>query len=372
MTIAIGGSARPKLEVGRLSRNVAEVVIACHSAERPLGRAVASVLEGNGDLATVTVVAHNISASVLRDSLAPRHAMQVRWLELADGTRSPANPYNFGTSKATAEWVSLLGSDDFLQPGAVAAWLTQSARADAVITRLLYDRGGVVRTPPVRPFTRSRRDAVRDRLYYRSAPLGLMRRGYLEARDFAWDPDLKAGGDLRLSTLLWSEGRVAVQTAGPGYVIGADASDRVTMRLAPLSDELSHVERAWGPTGWARSLTGAQQRALAIKYLRIHFFGAAYYRAINERWGAGDRETMAAAIELVLRRAPSAPRPLSVADRRLLAALRDLTVPDTEVNRLAKARRSFLRPSALVPKDLAFLVDREAPLRFMASSALVR
>ena len=333
---------------------------------------MASVLDGNGDSASVTVVAHNISPDVLASSLAPHHSVQVRWLNLMDGKQSPATPFNLGIASAKAEWVSIMGSDDYLQPGAVAAWLQRTSGADAVITRLLHDNGATVKTPPIRPFPHVLRDAVKDRLFYRSAPLGIMSRKYLLAHDLSCDVNLKTGEDLELSTHLWARGRVAVQTAGPAYVVGADASDRVTMRLAPLSDELSHVERAWGHTGWARTLTGAQQRALAVKYLRIHFFGAAYYRAINEKWGGGDREAMAAAIELVLRRAPLAPRPLSVADRRLLAALRDLTVPDAEVNRLAKARRSFLRPSALVPKDLASLVDREAPLRFMASSALVR
>ena len=40
-----------------------EVVIACHSTARPLARAVASVLDGNGDVASVTVVAHNIAGN---------------------------------------------------------------------------------------------------------------------------------------------------------------------------------------------------------------------------------------------------------------------------------------------------------------------
>ena len=87
-----------------------EVVIACHSDRRALPRAVASVLDGNAGPAKVTVVAHNIGADRLRSTLTAAHAERVRWLELSDGTSSPANPYNLGTEQASAPWVSLLGS----------------------------------------------------------------------------------------------------------------------------------------------------------------------------------------------------------------------------------------------------------------------
>ena len=349
-----------------------EVVIACHSTARPLARAVASVLDGNGDVASVTVVAHNIAVDELAAVLPEGHAKRVRWLSLNDGTRSPANPYNYGTSEAKGEWVSLLGSDDYLQPGAVAHWLSNATGMDAVITRLTHDTGAVVRTPPVRPFRRGRRDAVKDRLYYRSAPLGLMRRKYLEDRSLQWDADLNAGGDLRLSSMLWSSGRVIVQTAGAGYVIGADASDRVTMRLAPLEDEMCHVDRAWGADGWARQLSSSQRNALATKYLRIHIFGAAFYRAVAGTWTGEDRLVLSRATTLILKRAPRADRALSIADRRLLDAIVDTSTPDRAVSQLALARRKFLTPAALVPRSLGQFLNREAPLRFMVSSAMVR
>ncbi len=349
-----------------------DVIIACHSTARPLARAVASVLDGNANAASVTVVAHNIAVDELRAVLPHAHASQVRWLSLNDGTHSPANPYNYGTAGSTSEWVSLLGSDDYLQPGAVADWLSVAADSDAVITRLMHDTGVVVKTPPVRPFHQGLRDAVSDRLYYRSAPLGLMRREFLEAHDLRWDADLTSGGDLRLSTMLWSSGRVFTQTMGPGYVIGADAGDRVTMRLAPLDDELSHVDRAWGEHGWARRLTLGQRDALATKYLRIHIFGAAYYRAAANCWTAEDRLTLSRATALILRRAPRADRALSIADRSLLVAALDTTTPDHVISRLALARRRFYTLAALIPRDLSQIFNREAPLRFMASSALVR
>ena len=238
-----------------------DVIIACHSTARPLARAVASVLDGNANAASVTVVAHNIAVDELRAVLPHAHASQVRWLSLNDGTHSPANPYNYGTAGSASEWVSLLGSDDYLQPGAVADWLSVAADSDAVITRLMHDTGVVVRTPPVRPFHQGLRDAVSDRLYYRSAPLGLMRREFLEAHDLRWDADLTSGGDLRLSTMLWSSGRVVTQTMGPGYaskekipvvlIAGGEdeAADAVSFRLrggeqingVPVDDAVARI-----------------------------------------------------------------------------------------------------------------------------------
>ena len=349
-----------------------EVVIACHSTARPLARAVASVLDGNGDVASATVVAHNIAVDELAAVLPEEHAKRVRWLSLNDGTHSPANPYNYGTAEAAGEWVSLLGSDDYLQPGAVAHWLAIAAGGDAVITRLTHDTGAVVRTPPVRPLWRGRRDAVKDRLYYRSAPLGLMKRSYLEEYGLQWDADLNMGGDLRLSSILWSLGKTVAQAAGPGYVIGADASDRVTMRLAPLDDELRHIDQAWGGKGWAQQLDPKQRNALATKYLRIHIFGAAYYRAVANSWTGEDRAVLSRATALILKRAPRADRALSIADRRLIDAIVDSSTPDNAVGQLAMARRKFYMPAALVPRDMGQFFNREAPLRFMVSSALVR
>ena len=347
-----------------------EVVIACHSPQRRLGRAVASVLEGNDDFASVTVVAHNIDSSVLEQTIQPRLRPHVKWLELDDGTRSPANPYNLGTAQAGAKWVSLLGSDDYFEPGAVASWLAWSRGADAVICKSQHDDGRPVRTPPIRPFPYRFRDPVKDRLYYRSAPLGLMRRSFLERARLSWDPDLPSGGDLRLSTALWSRGNIAVQTRGPGYVVGSDAHDRVTMALAPLDVELQHVSLAWGDGGWAWELTPSQRSALATKYIRILFFGAAYNRAVAGRWNRSDREVLAGAVRLVLAAAPKSILPLSIADSRLLRSLLDLSVPVEEVDRLAFARRRFWLPTALLPGRISQVLNREAPLRFTAASAL--
>lgn len=349
-----------------------EVVIACHSPERRLARAVASVLDGSGDAASVTVVAHNIAPSALQERLSSEHRRQVRWLYLNDGTKSPANPYNYGTAAADAEWVSLLGSDDYLEEGAVRSWLHKSAGADAVVARSKHDDGKAVHTPPVRLFPHRFRDPVLDRLYYRSAPLGLMRRSFLKDNDLAWDPNLGSGGDVRLSTGLWSTGRIRVQRRGPAYVIGSDANDRVTFRLPPIEEELAGVALAWGAEGWANKLSPDQRTSLAIKTIRVPIFGSVYYRTRANLWRPDDRRELKKVTSTILRGAPNSVQPLSRADRKLLLAILDLQQANSELARLVAARRKFGTLPTLLTKDPLYLFSREAPIRFMIASACTR
>lgn len=347
-----------------------DVVIACHNSARPVGRAVASVLGGTEAPLRVTVVAHNIPADDVRAVIPKDLRDRVRYLELGDGVPSPSGPFGLGVQEATAPWVSIMGSDDWLQPGAIDAWLSHSRGADTVIPRLIHDSGKPVHTPPVRPGWHGWRDAVKDRLFYRSAPLGLMKRGFLTRRELGFIPELPVGEDLELSAALYGQGRVQVQRSGPAYVIGSSAKDRVTMSLAPLQRELGYVDAVWD--GVAKSLSVATRRALGTKFLRIHIFGAAYYRAHAERWLEGDREEIARASRVILAGAPGCDSPLSRADRDLLDALLDTGVANAEVNRLAFARRRFGRPDTLLPRDLNQVLNREAPLRFMVASVLVR
>lgn len=347
-----------------------DLVIACHNPTRPVGRAVASVIGGTKSPVRVTIVAHNIPArdvcAVIPEALRDR----VRYLELADGIHSPAGPFALGIREATAPWVSIMGSDDWLQSGAIDAWLSHSAGADAVIPCLIHDTGKPVHTPPVRPGWHKWREPVKDRLFYRSAPLGLMRKEFLVDEDIGFSEDVPVGSDLEFSVALFGHGRVRVQRSGAAYVIGSSAGDRVTMSLAPLKHELQHVDALWN--GVAQSLSSAATIALGAKSLRIHIFGAAYYRAQAGQWLEGDREEIARAARVILSGAPGCELPLSRADRDLLDGLLNTKVSDTEINRLALARRKFGRLNTLLPRDLGQTLHREAPLRFMAASALVR
>ena len=147
-----------------------EVILAVHDLRRRVDRAVESVLR-QGSNVSALVVCHNLDAAAVRESLGEVGLRDgVRFLEHHDTLGSPSGPFNAGIRQSSAQWVSIMGSDDELADGAVAAWLSAAAPdTDAVIPRLV--RGperNVVRSPPVRPVRlrdpRRRVDAVKDRL----------------------------------------------------------------------------------------------------------------------------------------------------------------------------------------------------------------
>jgi glycosyltransferase involved in cell wall biosynthesis len=356
-------------------RRPVTVVIACHTTDRPLGRAVASVLDGSGDVAEVLVVCHNIGADELRAEVRPEHRDRVDFRELHDGIRSPAGPFNAGLAAAETEFVAIMGSDDTLESGAVASWLALQHRtgADFVISRLAL--GGArtpVPTPAVRPLPGRHgvRDLVKDRLSYRSAPLGLMRRSTVEDLGLEMVAGLGVGEDVAFMTRLVAEAATAYDANGPAYVIGEDAGDRVTYVIRPLGEQIGFLAPIL-EADWFRRLPSPARSAVVVKFLRIHVFGAVHYRPLAEHWTAAERDRLCVETGALLAAAPGAERVLSLAERDLLDACLDPAVPDADLVARSATRRRHGRPRTLLVRDPRFLLAREAPLRFMAASALV-
>ncbi|GAA1302583.1 glycosyltransferase [Brachybacterium tyrofermentans] len=353
---------------------VVDVIIACHTPERPVGRAVASVLDGNGELAGVTVVCHNIAAAEIAAVIRPEHRDRVRLMEHHDSYRSASGPFNAGIRASRSEFVAILGSDDTLAPGAVRSWLAvqESTRADFVITRLaLGSATAGVPTPAVRAYRRGLVDLVADRLSYRSAPLGLMRRSLLESTGIELVEGATIGGDVAMVTRLMATWRTAYDRGGPAYVIGEDAGDRVTYVVRPMQEQLGFFPDLLD-AGWFAALPAAARRSIGTKLLRIHVFGAVFYREDPAIWTSRERTDLAAITAEVIARAPGCLEPLSRADRRLVDACLNPEVPATELIAAAQDRRHHGRPATLIPREPRFVLDREAPLRFMAASLAVR
>lgn len=355
-------------------REVVDVIIACHTPDRPVGRAVASVLDGNGELARVTVVCHNIDAAEIAEALRPEHRDRVRLLEHSDSYRSASGPFNAGIRASESEFVAILGSDDTLAPGAVRSWLEEQVRtgADFVITRLaLGPAASGVPTPAVRPCRHGLVDLVADRLSYRSAPLGLMRRSLLESSGIELVEGATIGGDVAMVTHLMATWRTAYDRFGPAYVIGEDADDRVTYVVRPMLEQLGFFPDLLD-AGWFAALPAPARRSIGTKLLRIHVFGAIFYRDDPSVWTPRERADLSSITAEVIDRAPGCLQPLSRADRRLVDACLDPEVPAAELIAAAQGRRRHGRPATLVPREARFALDREAPLRFMAASLAVR
>lgn len=349
-----------------------DVVIAVHDPARPIARAVRSVLDHNGEGVRLTIVCHEVPAATIAAQLPQQHREQVRLLEHSDGTGSPAGPFNAGIEAADADFVAVMGSDDTLAPGAVASWfwLAKKHDADAVVARLERDDGSVVPTPPTRPWRRGVLDPVRDRLSYRSAPLGLVSRAAIIRMGLRMD-DVAVGEDVGFVTRLWFRGRVVFDRSGPAYRIGGDATDRVTMSIRPIKDELAFVRRLV-KRRWFEALELQERRAVCVKLTRIHLFGAVLNRPDPAWWTERERADLATVGRTMLTAAPGMDAVLSIADRALLDRILDGSGDADQLIALARARRRHGMPRTLMTRDPGYVLAREAPLRVMAASFLIR
>lgn len=347
-----------------------DVVVAVHSSTRPTDRAVRSVLEGNPRHTRLVVVCHDIDPDRIAEVLDVEHRDRVTWLEHRDGVRSASGPFNAGMADARGDFVSIMGSDDTLQPGAVDSWLdlARESRAETVVTRLtLGEPGRRVPTPPTRPWLRGPAQVVSDRLSYRSAPLGLVSTAARERLGLRLAEGMPVGGDVGYATRLWCETRVVVQRTGPGYVIGEDAADRVTYEPRPVELELAFVADLLAQP-WFTAYPQATRTAVVTKLLRIHVFGAVSNRPDPAWWTLAERTAL---VEVMLRLHAAAPEhadPLSRADHALIEAILDPQTPAEQMIALAGRRRRHGTPPTLVPRDVRQIGHREAPPRFMAAS----
>lgn len=351
------------------ARPEVDLTIAVHSPARPIERAVRSVLEGTDAVVRVTVAVHEIDPRLIGEKLLWA-GDRVRLLPVSDGMRSPTGPFNAGMAAADAPWISIMGSDDTLAPHAIDSWLACARRtgAEVVIPREQYAGGGAIPTPPTRPGRAASLDGVRDRLSYRSAPLGLLSRGRFGHLRFP--VGVPSGEDIPFVTALWFSGaRIAYDRRGPAYLVHADASDRTSSTARPVEVEFTWL-RVLLTDPVYRALSATQRAALMAKALRINLFGAVLSRSDPGAWLDGDRTALAAVADTLIREGDGIHEVLSRSDRALLDAILDPASPTERLIQLAHARRRFLSPGALLPRRLSRTLHREAPLRMAAATAL--
>jgi Glycosyltransferase like family 2 len=357
-----------------VSERLVDVVIAVHEEARPIERAVASVMTSAPPGTRAIVVCHGIPTDAIARRLEGVRPGEVLVLAHADGVASPAGPFNAGLDAAQARFVSVLGSDDFLEAGALRHWSAQAERtgAAAVMARVRHQKGGLVRTPPTRWGRRSANlSLTADRLAYRTAPLGLLRRKVLEENGLRFTPRLSTGEDLDLGLRLWSGTGVAYARTAPAYVVGSDAAVRVTMSARPVLVDLDCCLRVVAAP-WFTRLTGGERDAVVVKLLRIHVFAAVLNRPDVTTWVPRERQGLADAAERILAAAPSPRRYLSLVERRLLDAAMHPTGETGELLRFSARRVRHGRWDTLLTPDPRGFLSAQGPLRLMAASALMR
>lgn len=353
-----------------------DLIIAVHTPERDIVRAVGSVFAGNRAATRVTIVCHNTPLEPIAKRLgALAQHSHLRLMELRDGIRSPAGPFNAGLDAATADYTSVMGSDDELEPGAIDSWLrlARATRAEAVIARVRHASGATLPSPPTRPLRSRRLDGVKDRLSYRSAPLGLVsRKAFPELR---FTTGVRTGEDIGYVAQLWFVAhQVAYDRRGPAYLIHADGAERVTTLAPPIADDLEFLEPLLASEAYA-SLSDAGRASLLTKTVRGSLFGLVQNRPDAASWPLPERTALAAVTTRLrdeLQQTAQGEQALSRADVALLETMQQPTAPVTELLDRSKRRRAFLTPAAMFPRKLRDVLRRDAPLRFAAATLLSR
>lgn len=264
----------------------AQIVIAVHNTQRPIERAVASALRASpAGQSHVIVVAHGLEKSLIDDKLVGFDRTRIQTLSFADGVRSPSGPFNYGLAHASAEYVGLLGSDDELEPGAIDAALARADRdrADMVVFPISHAGGAPIATPLARPWRTRRLDPVKDRLFSRSAPLGLIRRERVAELAPVFDPQFVTGEDLAFSARLFASSVISYARNDPGYQIHDDASDRVTTAAVQDLEIAFAAVRALANEPWLREFDQAVRQSLAAKIVRVQILGAVTKRLSDDR-----------------------------------------------------------------------------------------
>ncbi|WP_130013955.1 glycosyltransferase [Serinicoccus sediminis] len=373
-----------------------DVVVAVHDLARPVERAVASALRGadltgvvpGGHRVRVSVMCHELEADAVRravlsrldEDVADTVGAHTRFVEVRDGMGSPSGPFNAGLAAATGRYVCIIGSDDWFAPGALGSWVSRADRlgSDWLMARLETQDGEHVATPRVRPGRTTQLDFVRDRLAYRTAPLGLLRREALEGLGLLpgdgtgpLTPGMRTGGDVLLSLRLSTSGlRVDYGLDLPAYVIGTDGADRITEAVRPVAVELTALAHLLDEP-WVVALPADVRRSLAVKVLRIHVLGAVRRRTSPVLWEPGEASTVQGLVRRCLDLAPDVGRALHRADEALVrdvAAARDVD----DLAAAAARRGGAGRLDILLTSDPLANLDRESTVRAHAAAALSR
>ena len=358
---------------GRPASGSVDVIVGVHSDTRPIERVTASALAAAAT-ASVLVVAHNTDPAGIRARLGlladdPR----VRIVPLADGVRSPANAYNRGLDAAGAEYVSIVGSDDEFAPGALDAWLAlaRDADADVVIAPVVRSSGGIGTTPRPRPRRTRDLDGDRDRLFERSAPLGLVRRARFEGLRLT--PGLPRGEDQAYSLHLWFSGaRVAFDPRTPPYIEHDDQGDRVTRAAAPLAEDLAFLDAVEADPVFQR-MSAVSRRAFAAKTLRVFVLDAIVARLCERGLDEATRAALAVVLPRIRSWAKHPTRLLSRRDRAILEAALAGAESADRLRRLARRRGGTRSAAAIIPAAPWLILHRHAPLRsLLAHRRVVR
>jgi len=355
----------------------ADIIVAVHDLRRNVDRAVRSILADPDPRVRALIVAHNLPRDEVEVALADlirEHPGRVRVEELSDGIPSPSGPFNFGMGISDAEYVGIMGSDDELDPGAVSQWrhTAKRHRADAVIAKVVRgEQRTLVRSPPKRVLRSGVLDFAKDRLSYRSAPLGLIRSEAVSRLGLRLMDGARNGGDLPFVTRLWLRGRVVPAQGLSAYVEHADAPVRVTHVAKPVAEELWPVLELLDSSD-VDGMSRGEREALVTKTLRRNVLDAVRKRGSGRDFTAEDLSSLR---ELLGKLHAVAPRARGMVSSVQAALFDELLSAEPDRERIAEldhASTQYRDLAALRPAQLRYLLHSQAQPRFTIASASIK
>lgn len=352
-----------------MNEAIVDVLIPVHTDTRPIARAVSSVLAGTSAAVRVSVIVHNTKVAPIVANLGLlADDARVQVLPFADGIPSPAGPFNFAIGATTAPFFVLVGSDDQLETGAIDSWLTvqREQRAEMVVARIAHVGGGNDASPLLRWRGPALLHPEKDRLTYRSAPLGLISRRAFGTLRFT--EGLPSGEDIVFANTIWFSGeRLAHDRTGPAYLGHSDAGDRVTFLERPVPVDFAFLPLLFS-ADWYLKLGRAARTSIALKLLRLNVLDAVVARSIRLMANEADLGSLRNVIDRILESAPGCDRLLSRVDSAVIAAVQ------TDVNTLPTAiaglghRWELRNPGSVIARNPLFSLRREGAGRWLASS----
>lgn len=295
-----------------------QIVIPVHQLDRPILRAVESVLQCED--AEVIVVAHGLD----EDDLGLPEDGRIQVVNAPDGLGFPGVAFNAGVQAATADWVGIMGSDDWFEGGALETMLShlREDSADGILAPLRHDSKNSNDLNPVTHRKQNLR-ALEDKMFTRTAPLGLYRREILQNPNYSFDEGTRSGEDALMSARLWSDqNRISYYWDDPAYVVGSDAKSRVTTVTLPLKEHAPSWETMWSD-GVLEFLSAKEKVDLADKMFQVNVIPLLQARPLPSDWAEGDFDWLAGIVRQVSQVAPGYERGFTRTVQRVHARMMD-------------------------------------------------
>lgn len=345
--------------------NTLDVIIPVHSGERPIYRAVQSVLNSQLPEVRAIVVSHNIDSHVIAANLKElAQNPQLILLSFWDGIFSPAGPKNFGVSKSEASYITFLDSDDEYEHFAIENWISElKGQPDLLIGQLKSDISGTIFAPLPRFGRFKNLDAVSDLLFYRTAPQGvIIKRSLCELENFPNFTEGVINGEDALLTpyLMTHASQIHFSKSNLGYILHENEQNRITGVPLTLNQLFEPVLLLLGQD-WVKNLSSREAISLAVFLSGISILGPLISKAQTQDLSQGDIDATLNVIVQIQKFSPNFNNYLSRYENKLLNAIKtnDKQLFREKVNNKASLRKG----DSIITQDLSKSLSPESTLR---------